>query len=138
MTLSRVCHVWKDYGYFQVNALIEATDISETRHAIEAVVARLRTDAVNPDVLRPAREPMLQRLANALKSNGAWLSLVSRSQSQRDRVAPFTVAADRLRAVTAVDLQVVIFAPIIAWRYCRLQRVLTHQTQACKASRVAV
>lgn len=102
---SFMSHVWKGYGYFQVNASIDAADIPETRHAIEQVVAGLRTNPVDEDTLRRAREPMLQRFANALKSNGGWMGLVSRSQSRPDRILRFEHAPDLLRAITAADLQ---------------------------------
>lgn len=102
---SFMSHVWKGYGYFQVNASIDAVDIAGTRDAIEAVVADLRAKPVDADTLKRAREPVLQRLANALKSNGGWMSLVARSQSDSDRVTRFETARGRLQSVTAVDLQ---------------------------------
>lgn len=102
---SFMSHVWKGYGYFQVNASIDAADIPETRRAIEQVVAGLRTNPVDEDTLRRAREPMLQRFANALKSNGGWMGLVSRSQMRPDRILRFERAPDLLRAITAADLK---------------------------------
>lgn len=98
-------HVWKGYGYFQVNASVDTADIPATRRAIEQVVAGLRADPVDADTLQRAREPMLQRLANALKSNGNWMGLVSRSQSEPERVSRFESAPGRLRSITAADLQ---------------------------------
>ncbi|WP_334184065.1 M16 family metallopeptidase [Novosphingobium sp.] len=102
---SLTSHVWKGYGYFQVNASIDAVDIPATRNAIEEVVADLRAGPVDADTLQRAREPVLQRLANALKSNGSWMSLVARSQSEPERISRFEGATDRLRSISAVDLK---------------------------------
>lgn len=102
---SIMSHVWKGYGYFQVNASIDAADIPATRRAIEEVVSGLRAAPVDEDILRRAREPVLQRFANALKGNGGWMGLVSRSQSRPDRIARFRTAPDRLGSITAADLQ---------------------------------
>ena len=98
-------HVWKGYGYFQVNASIDAADIAAVRTAIEEVVADLRAGPVDADTLQRAREPVLQGLGNALKSNGSWMGLVARSQSEPERISRFEGASDRLRSISAAELQ---------------------------------
>lgn len=102
---SSMSHAWKGYGYFQVNASVEPAEIRATRDAIHEVIAGLRAAPVAQDVLLRARAPMLERLQNALKGNGGWMALVSRAQSEPDRISRFQDAAERLRSIAAADIR---------------------------------
>jgi zinc protease len=48
---------------------------------------------------------MLEAYDNALKSNGSWLSLVDRAQTQPDRIERYQAGKARVQAMTAKDLQ---------------------------------
>ena len=48
---------------------------------------------------------MRERIDNLLKTNGGWLALVDRAQSQPDRIVRYQQARQRLDALTAADLQ---------------------------------
>ena len=48
---------------------------------------------------------MLEAYDNALKSNAGWLTLVDRAQTEPDRLERFIHGKERLRAITAKDLQ---------------------------------
>ncbi|MFT4055058.1 MAG: insulinase family protein [Novosphingobium sp.] len=102
---SSMSHVWKGYGYFQVNASVEPAEIDETRDTIRKVITELQSSPVADDILLRARAPMLERLQNALKGNGTWMGLVARAQSEPERIERFKNAAELLRAITAADLQ---------------------------------
>lgn len=102
---SHMSHVWKGYGYFQVNASVEPGEIPATRDTVRKLVADLRAAPVSDDLLLRARAPMLEKLQNALKDNGGWLSLVARAQSEPERIARFQHASERLSAITAADIQ---------------------------------
>lgn len=102
---STMSHVWKGYGYFQVNASVEPGEIPVTRDTIRRIAEGLRDAPVADDILLRARAPMLERLQNALKDNGGWMALVARAQSEPDRIARFQSAEARLKAMTADDIQ---------------------------------
>jgi zinc protease len=102
---SYLSHEWKGYGVFTVNASIEVAEVPATRAAIRQVVSELRAAPVSEDILRRARQPMVEGLQNALKSNGGWMALVGRAQSQPDQIARFEQAKARLLALTAADVQ---------------------------------
>lgn len=97
---------WKGYGTFAVVASIDVADVPAARKAIDEVMAALRKAPVSADVLQRARQPLLESYQNALKSNGGWLSLVDRAQTEADRIDRFNRARDRLLALTAGDVQV--------------------------------
>ncbi len=98
---------WKGYGTFSVNASIDVTDVPATRKAIAQVVDELRAAPVSEDILRRARQPLIEAYQNALKTNGGWMALAARAQSQPDRIERFRNARDRLLALTPADVQAV-------------------------------
>lgn len=101
-TLSRV---WRGWGTFSVSASVDLADVAATRASIESTVAGLAARPVDPDVLDRARAPMRERLDNLLKTNGGWLALIERAQSQPDRVDRYLKAKERLNAITGADVQ---------------------------------
>ena len=80
------------------------TQLAATRDAIGEVIRELRAAPVSDDVLRRARQPMIEEHDNALKSNGGWLSLVDRAQSEADRIGRYLGARARLLALTPADV----------------------------------
>jgi zinc protease len=101
-TLSRF---WKGYGVFGIAASIDVHEVSATRAAIAETVAELRAAPVSDDVLQRARAPMVEAIDNGLKSNGGWMSLVDRAQTEPDEIERYLNARERLQAVTAADVQ---------------------------------
>ena len=57
------------------------------------------------DLLTRARQPMIEANENALKSNGGWLSLVDRAQTEPDRIERYLRSNERLMGLTAADVQ---------------------------------
>lgn len=96
---------WKGYGTFSITASVDVGDLAATRAAIAETVAALRARPVDADVLLRARAPMLESLANALKTNGGWISLVDRAQTESDRIDRYLAASARLAALTPADVQ---------------------------------
>ncbi|GGN49124.1 peptidase M16 [Novosphingobium indicum] len=97
---------WKGYGTFSVNASVDVRDVPATREAIHTVVQDLNTAPVSADVFQRARQPLLESLHNALKSNSGWLSLVDRAQSEAERIDRYEQAEQRILALTPADLEV--------------------------------
>jgi zinc protease len=52
-----------------------------------------------------ARQPLIEMFQNTLKTNAGWLALVGRAQTEPDRIERQIKAEERLRAVTAADIQ---------------------------------
>lgn len=93
------------YGTFAVTASVEVNDVPAVRAAILATIARLRDKPVDPDLMRRAREPLLESFDNQLKTNFGWMSLVDRAQTEADRIERQVKVHERLAAVTAADVQ---------------------------------
>lgn len=93
------------YGTFAVTASVDVQDVPAVRAAIAATIARLRDRPVDADLMRRAREPLLESFDNALKTNQGWMTLVDRAQTEADRLERQVHARDRLSAVTATQVQ---------------------------------
>ena len=97
--------VWRGYGTFTVTASVNVDDVAKVRAAIDATIAALRAAPISADTMLRARAPMIEGFENALKSNGGWLGLVGRAQTQSDRIERHIHAIERLNAITAQDVQ---------------------------------
>ena len=58
------------------------------------------SEPVETDTLERARRPLLETYDNALKSNGGWMGLVDRAQSERGRIDRFLQARAIIEAIT--------------------------------------
>ncbi|WP_379547579.1 M16 family metallopeptidase [Qipengyuania sp. DSG2-2] len=93
------------YGTFAVSAGVDVGRLDVASAAIRSTITALRDGPVSEDMLQRARQPILEGLDNALKTNSGWLRYTRRAQSEPDRIARYLAGADRYRAVTAEDLQ---------------------------------
>ena len=93
------------YGEFTVTASVNVVDVAATRAAIGQIIADLRDKPVGADVLARALAPLAEENANLLKTNGGWINLVDRAQSQADLIDRYAQFQVRLKTVTAKDIQ---------------------------------
>lgn len=104
---SNLSRYWKGYGTFSITASLNVTDVPAARAAIRQVISELNARPVDEDIFRRARQPLLEALENALKSNAGWLSLVDRAQSEADRIDRYRKASARLLQLTPADVQMI-------------------------------
>lgn len=115
---SSLSQSWEGFGTFSINASIDVDEVPAARQAIRETIIGLHAAPPTDDLLKRARQPMLENYEQALKSNSGWLSLVDRAQTEPERIARFLSARQRLLALTAVDVQV------MALRYLHLDTAL--------------
>lgn len=101
---SRLSRHWTGYGTFDVTASVAITEVKTTEQAIAETISRLRSGPIDTDLLLRARQPMVEALHNALKSNGGWLGLVDRAQGEPERIERYLEAEKRLSALTPADV----------------------------------
>jgi zinc protease len=97
--------VWRNYGVFGIAASLDVKEVPAARAAIFETLAKLRTSQISDDELLRARQPMIDGYDNALKSNGGWMALTDRAQTEADRIARHVQAKSILQALTAADIQ---------------------------------
>lgn len=110
---SNTSQTWRGYGTFALATSVDVTEVPAARAAIAETLAALRDAPVSADLLQRARQPLIERHDNALKSNRGWMALVDRAQTEADRIARFLRVRDGLMAVTPEQLQA------LARRYLR-------------------
>jgi zinc protease len=101
---SRLSRHWTGYGTFDVTASVAITEVKTTEQAIAETISRLRSGPIDTDLLLRARQPMVEALHNALKSNGGWLGLADRAQGEPERIERYLEAEKRLSALTPADV----------------------------------
>ena len=102
---SEPSRIWKDYGTFSIAASVDTGSVAITRQVIGETVAELARNAPSADLMLRARQPLLETIDNALKTNGGWLSLTARAQSEPDQIERHIHARERLLAVTAEQVR---------------------------------
>ncbi len=102
---SSLSHVWPGYGTFAVAASVDLADLAATRAALDETMRSLAAAPVDSDILQRARAPMLERIDNALKTNGGWMNLAERAQTKPDRLSRAKSARPRLENLTAKHVQ---------------------------------
>ena len=104
-TSAQQSRVYPGYGTFAISAAVTPADIGPARDAMLAVIASLRDAPVSEDTLLRARAPQLEAYDNLLKTNGGWMGLVDRAQTQADRLERFVAGKGMLQSLTAQDVQ---------------------------------
>lgn len=99
--------VYPGYGTFTINAAITPADVQPAREAMLAVIEHLRTDPIEADALLRARAPQLEAYDNLLKTNGGWMGLVDRAQTEPDRISRYVEGRALLEALTPADVQAI-------------------------------
>lgn len=102
---SATSRVWRNYGTFMISASVDVKEVGPTRLAMLETIAGLRDRPLDADTLQRAKAPLLEAYENLLKTNAGWLGLVSRAQTQPDRIARYLEAHERIAAITPQALQ---------------------------------
>lgn len=102
---SSLSDIWRGYGTFSLAVSVDVGDVDATRAAIRAVVEKLAAEPPSADLLERARRPLLEGYDNALKTNGGWIGLAARAQSEGFRIDRFLAAKSALQAITPADIQ---------------------------------
>lgn len=96
------------YGLFRIQSEVDAGDIDATRQAILDTLGELAAAPVDADVLQRARQPLLEAIDNALKTNNGWMNLVALAQGEPDRIGRYSTAKEVVSAITGEDLQALV------------------------------
>ena len=102
---SGLSRTYPGYGEFTVTASVNVADVAATRAAIAQIIRELRDKSVSDDEMARALAPLAEDNANLLKTNAGWLNLVDRAQTQADLIERYARFQERLKMVTAKDVQ---------------------------------
>lgn len=93
------------YGTFIISASVDLKDVEPAKQAIEAAVAALAAEPVDPDLIDRARRPILEGFDNRLKSLASWIAVIDRAQSEAERLRRFDEWPDAISEIDGARLQ---------------------------------
>ena len=102
---SDMSDTYKDYGLFSISAVVAPADVKRSLTAIPQIIADLRENGIDEDLLARARAPMVEKLEAAKRGNGYWIGVASRAQSKSERLDRARAKANILAELTAEDLR---------------------------------
>ncbi|HSG33325.1 MAG TPA: insulinase family protein [Sphingomonadaceae bacterium] len=100
-------HTYPGYGTFIVSAEIDVADVAAARQAMLDTVAGLVSNPIDEDRLLRARQPLIERLENLLKTNGGWMNLVDRAQAEHEQIERFVNAKAIVERITPDEIMAV-------------------------------
>ncbi|MEM1051434.1 MAG: insulinase family protein [Pseudomonadota bacterium] len=101
---SSMSRIYPGYGTFALTASLDVAEVEPARAAIAVLISDLRERPIDPDLIKRARQPLLEAYDNALKSLGGWVQLADRAQSESHRLERWFNGPDTLRAITPEEL----------------------------------
>lgn len=96
--------VYEGYGFLWVGLDVTRTDIPAMYQITDEIAASMAAGEISEDELQRARQPILESLEESLERNPYWLSALSRSQTDPQRLDDLRTARERYQAVSVEDL----------------------------------
>jgi len=97
--------LYKGYGFIGAQLEVSPDRIDLMADKIREVAAQLRTGEIDQDVFDRAMKPTLENLETSLESNGLWMSVLSRAQTDEGPVARFRTRDETYQSMTLEDLK---------------------------------
>lgn len=112
-TFSFQPRTYPGYGYIAMSLEVAPEEISQVAAKLLPIAAEFRAGEFDADLLKRARQPILERIENSLENNNYWLGLIDEAQSDpvplerhRSRQSMYedmTVDSLKARAATLFD-----------------------------------
>ncbi|MFC3310119.1 M16 family metallopeptidase [Blastomonas aquatica] len=107
--------IYPGYGYIQISTNVASGDVEKVSDAVRNIAAELSAPApmlgelappspIAADELARARTPLLENIANSVKTNTAWLGIVDSAQSKPAKLDRFRSGGTAFGKVSADDL----------------------------------
>jgi len=106
--------LYKGYGFIGAQLEISPDRIDEIADRIREVAAQFRAGDIEQDVFDRAIKPTLENLETSLESNGLWMGVLSRAQTDDGPVERFRTRDEAYQTMTLEDLKPVakqVFVP---------------------------
>ena len=102
---SDMSDIYPGYGTFSVAATLSPDRLDEAQGAIGDVLAKLRDQPIDDDLLLRARAPVIESITKSRRENGFWLGVASQAQTEADRLDRIRQQLATVEAVTPADIQ---------------------------------
>ena len=102
---SHMSEAFPGFGYLAANAVVAPDKTHEVLAAIEEAAAQLRNKPIDADLLKRARNPLLEKIDRSLRDNGFWVGALSEAQSEPDRLNRIRERQKIAQSITPAALQ---------------------------------
>ena len=97
--------LYKGYGFIGAQLEVSPDRIDAIADRIREVAAQFRAGDIDPDVFERAIKPTLENLETSLESNGLWMGVLSRAQTDEGPVERFRTREETYQSMTLEDLK---------------------------------
>jgi zinc protease len=97
--------IYPNYGYIGAQLEVSPDRIDEMADKIREVAAEFQSGNFDADLFERAIKPTLENLETSLESNGLWMSVLSRAQTDPEPVARFRTRDEAYQNMTYEDLK---------------------------------
>lgn len=101
---AQLSQVFEGYGFIWVGLDVDVNDVPAMYGVTDEIAAALAAGDITEDELQRARQPILERVEESRERNPFWVSALSRSQSEPERLDDIRTTQARYEAVTVADL----------------------------------
>ena len=93
------------FGFIGVTMDAKPSDLDKLSAAIQTEIEKIIADGFTEDELERSTRPMIEGMENAKKTNGHWLSRISRTQTEPASLTEYLTTYDTYSSVTTAELQ---------------------------------
>ncbi|MFC4292848.1 M16 family metallopeptidase [Sphingorhabdus arenilitoris] len=104
-TTNLASSTYTGYGHISSTIVVDPAKIADVEAAISRVTAELRAGAPSDDALTRARAPLLEKIEQSGRDNGAWLAIAEEAQSRPERLDRWRREKALYESVTPAQIQ---------------------------------
>jgi zinc protease len=94
-----------NYGYFGVSLEASPDDIDRISVKVDEIAAEFRAGNIDADLFERAIKPALENIETSLESNGYWMDVISRAQTDEERLSRHRSRSEMYQNMTVVSLK---------------------------------
>ena len=102
---SYASELFPDFAYSGVIMEVVPEDVDRLYDVIDQVTGEIHRGEFKADLLERARKPILERFESRVETNGYWLGVIARANSEPWNLERHLIRPDTYRSVTVKDLQ---------------------------------
>jgi zinc protease len=96
---------YPDYGFFGVSLEVSPDEIDRMSLKVDEIAAEFRAGNIDADLFERGMKPAIENIETSLESNGYWMNVISRAQTDTERLARHRSRSEAYQNMTVADLQ---------------------------------
>ena len=97
--------VYPNYGYIGASLELDPKDIDRISAKVDEIAAEFRAGEIDDELFERAIKPARERVETSLENNGYWMSIISESQTDPERLERHRSRSEAYQNMTVEDLK---------------------------------